>query len=181
MEFNRMLSELDAGLVIGVGATAIFAGLIYMMTTRQDEGEDEAMSLYKNYSRLLEKKSYKEALDEARKYLIAIMARTKNANDLGEAFTMISSAAEQAGNPGLALLSAIISCHHLNEEAIRNYPLYRECRNRSVAIEVRSNELLSEADIKEIRHKADEFLTNNNEGYREAVFCKIISEASSIY
>lgn len=160
MEFNRMLSELDAGLVIGVGATAIFAGLIYMMTTRQDEGEDEATALYKNYSLLMEKKFYKEALDEAQKHLVAIMTKTKNANDLGEAFTMIALAAEQAGNPKQALLSATIACHHLNEQAIQNYPLYRECRNKSVVIEARICEYLSEEDIKGISCQADKFLSN---------------------
>lgn len=160
MEFNRMLSELDAGLVIGVGAMVIFAGLIYMMTAGKDAGDDEAIALYKSYHFLIKKKAHNAALIEARKYFVAIMAKTKSTNDLGEAFVMIASVAELVGNNQLALVCAVIANHYLSEKAVQNYPLYRACRDNSVLIEARTCDSLSELEIKGVRCQADEFMSN---------------------
>lgn len=166
MEFNRMLSELDAGLLIGGGATLIFAVLVYLMTSRNDE-EDEATALYRALLSSRESNRHEEALALAKRYRVALNKKSRNANDLGESFFLIADAANHLGIRKLACLSAEIACHHLSEESVQAYPLYRTCREKSIQIRDDSRKVLSEEALNEMGPLLEDIYDGNMEGIDE--------------
>ena len=166
VEFNRMLSELDAGLLIGGGATVIFAILVYLMTNRNAE-EDEATLLYRELISSLDSGLYREALTLAKSYRVVLSAKTQSSNDLGESYFLIADSADHLGLSKLALLSAGIACHYLHEESVQSYPLYRKCRENSIEITVRNRARLTEEEIKESEQVLETLCTGKMEGVDE--------------
>ncbi len=163
MEFNNMMSELDAGLLIGGGATVLFALLVYLMANRNSE-EDEATILYRQLLLSLETDEHAASLVLAKKYQEALKNKTKEHNDLGEAYTLIARSADRLGNHKLAFFSAEIACRYLIEESIQSYPLYKACRNRSVEIKAVNGKLLAAQEIKEIKQSSEQVWVEKMEG-----------------
>ncbi|GEM_PF-2902469 len=148
MEFSREMSELDAGLLIGGGAVILFGALIYLMSNRSDE-EDETTVLYRALMSSLDEERYTEALELANKHLIALDAKTQNANDLGEAYFLIAQPADHLGLQSMALIASGIAGYYLEEKAVESYPLYRKCREQSIEIHARNRaEISSEKGMK---------------------------------
>jgi len=166
MEFNNTMSELDAGLLIGGGATILFALLVYLMANRNGE-EDEATSLYRELLSSLKSDQHVTSLALAKKYQVVLNSKTKEHNDLGEAYTLIARSADQLGNHKLAFFSAGIACHYLSEESVQNYPLYEECRQISLEIEARSRTLLSEQTVKKIASLSEQVWAEKMDGVDE--------------
>jgi hypothetical protein len=157
------MSELDAGLLIGGGATVLFALLVYLMANRNSE-EDEATSLYRQLLHSLETDQHVASLMLAKEYQVALNSKTKEHNDLGEAFSLIARSAERLGNHKLALFSAEIASRYLLEESVQNYPLYKACRNSSIEIKRASCARLSAQEVKEIEQSSEQIWVEKREG-----------------
>ncbi len=155
MDMREILASMDAGVTIGVGATLIFAILILLMSNKKDEGDDEATTLYNLYNSEIESKNYSAALDASLKHLPVLFKKTKNVNDLGEAFTMIAVASESAENNPLSYICSDLACRYLTEDGVASYPLYRKCRERALEIGQSSKLKLSDAERKELESKAE--------------------------
>jgi len=156
MDISSILASMDAGITIGVGATVIFAALIFMMSSGKGGEDDEVSILYKSYNGEIEQKNYDAALAAALKHLPALYKKTKNVNDLGEGFTMIAVASDYLGKNALSLLCSDLACRYLTEDGVASYPLYQKCRERALEIGQKSKASLSEDERKKISLKADE-------------------------
>ncbi len=156
MDMSSILASMDAGVTIGVGATLIFAFLIFLMSNKKDEGDDEATTLYKLYNAEIEAKNNEAALEASLKHLPALFKKTKNVNDLGEGFTMIAVASERLEKYSLASLCSDIACRYLSEDGVASYPLYRKCRERTLEIGQESKSKLSQEEQTKVASKADE-------------------------
>lgn len=161
MDMRSILASMDAGITIGVGATLIFAFLIFLMSNKKSTGDDETTVFYKLYNAEIEAKNNEAALDASLKHLPSLFKKTKNVNDLGEAFTMIAVASERLEKYPLALLCSDIACRYLSEDGVASYPLYRKCRERALEIGQESKQKLSQEEQAKVSSAADELWKNS--------------------
>ncbi len=160
MDLQSILANMNAGVTIGVGATILFAIIVAMMSMKKDAGEDEATTLYKRYNSEIENNDFDTALATALEHLPVLFKKTKNVNDLGEAFTMIAVASDRVGSFKLALVCSDIACRYLTESGVASYPLYRKCRERSQEIIANCREKLSDGEQSSAESLAAELWKN---------------------
>jgi len=156
MDMRSILASMDAGITIGVGETLIFAILIFLMSNKKSEEDDEATTLYNLYNTEIEAGHNEGALEASLKHLPTLFKKTKNVNDLGEAFTMIAVASERLEKQPLASLCSDLACRYLTEDGVASYPLYRKCRERALEIGQESKLKLSQEEQEKVSSSAAE-------------------------